>query len=90
MYLFGGHQRKTFVQIKAHLVAKDTLGTRACAVGFGNAMASHMLHEVFVLAAYGAHKGNWVKIHMILSGAPPMLVNYKVLYANWRIDGYGS
>jgi hypothetical protein len=53
-------------------------------------VASHMLHEVFVLAAYGAHKGNWVKIHTSLSGAPPMFVNNKVLYANWRIDGVGS
>jgi hypothetical protein len=71
-------------------VAKHASGTRPCSVGFGNTMASDMLHEVFVLAAYGAHKGNWVKIHMSLSGAPPMLVNDKVLYANWRIDGVGS
>ncbi len=53
--LLGGHQRESFVQIKAHLVAKHALGARACAVGFGNAMACHMLHEIFVLAAYGAH-----------------------------------
>jgi hypothetical protein len=32
--LFGGHQRKTFIQIKAHLVTKHALGASAGAVGF--------------------------------------------------------
>ena len=56
--LFGGHQRKALVKVKAHLVAKHALGARACAVGFGNAVGIHVLHEVFVLTADRAHKGN--------------------------------
>jgi len=59
--LFGGDQRKTFVQVKAHLVTKHAFGTRASAVCFGNAVAIHVLHEVFVLAADRAHKANLVK-----------------------------
>ena len=54
--LFGGDQREAFVQVKAHLVAKHAFGTGASAVCFGNAVVVHMLHEVFVLAAGGAHK----------------------------------
>jgi len=55
----GGHQREAFVQIEAHLVAKHAFGACAGAVGFGNAVAVHMLHEVFVLAAGRAHKGQF-------------------------------
>jgi hypothetical protein len=59
--LFGGDQREAFVEVKPHLVAKHALGARASAVGLGNALAGHVLHEVFVLTADGAHKGNLVK-----------------------------
>ncbi len=61
MDFFGGDQRETFVEVKAHLVAKHALGARSGAVGLGNALTGHVLHEIFVLAANGAHKGNWVK-----------------------------
>jgi hypothetical protein len=59
--LFGGHQREPFVQVKTHLVAKHALCARAGSVGLGNALCGNVLHEIFVLAADGAHKGNWVK-----------------------------
>ncbi len=59
--LFGGHEREAFVQIETHLVAKHALGARAGAIGLGNTLAGHVLHEVFVLTADGAHKGNLVK-----------------------------
>jgi hypothetical protein len=45
------------VKIEAHLVAKHALRARARAVGLGHALADHVLHEIFVLAADGAHKG---------------------------------
>jgi len=54
MNFFGGDQRKAFVQIKAHLMAKHTGGASACAVGLENAVVVHMAHEVFVLRANGA------------------------------------
>ncbi len=59
--LFGGHQWEPFMEVKPHLVAKHALGARASAVCLGNALASHVLHEVFVLAADGAHRDNLVK-----------------------------
>lgn len=61
MNLFGGDQRKTFVQVKPHLIAKHAFGTGTGAIGFDNPMVVHVLHEIFVLAADGAHKGNWVR-----------------------------
>ncbi len=61
MNFFGGHQREAFIEVKTHLVAKHASGACASAVGLGNAMCSHVLHEIFVLAANGAHKGNLVK-----------------------------
>jgi len=60
VYFFGGDQRKTFAQIKAHLVAKHALGARASAVRLSNAMLGYVLHQIFVLAANRAHKGNSV------------------------------
>jgi hypothetical protein len=55
--LLGGDQRKPIVQIEAHLMAKHALGARAGAVGFSNTVIGHVLHEIFILAANGAHKG---------------------------------
>ena len=54
---FCRDQREAFIQVKPHLVAKHALGARASAVGFGNAVLVHVLHEIFVLAADGTHKG---------------------------------
>lgn len=61
--LFGGDQRKTFVQIKPHLMAKHALGARSGAVGLGHTVAGHVLHEIFVLAADWAHVGHLVRIY---------------------------
>ena len=58
MNLFGGHQWKAFIQIKAHLVAENAFGACARAVGFGNTMGVDVLHKIFVLAADGAHRGH--------------------------------
>ncbi len=58
VYLFRSHQRKTFVQVEAHLVAKHALRARAGAVSLSHALCGHVLHEIFVLTADGAHKGN--------------------------------
>jgi hypothetical protein len=52
--LFSGHQRKTFVQVKAHLVAEHAFGASAGAVGLEDAVGVHMAHEIFVLGADGA------------------------------------
>jgi hypothetical protein len=49
-------------------------------------VTGHMLHEIFILAANGAHKGHWKKTLTSLSGAAQMLSNNKVCYAMWRID----
>ena len=51
VHLFGGDQRKAFVQVKAHLVAKHTACAGASAVTFGHTMFKHMAHKVFVLRA---------------------------------------
>ncbi len=59
--LFRGDEGKAFVQVKSHLVTKHAFGTCAGAIGLGNPMVVHVLHEIFVLTADGAHKGNWVK-----------------------------
>ena len=61
MNLLGGHQREAFIQVKAHLITKHAFGAGAGAVGLGNAVVVHVLHEVFVLTANGAHKGILVK-----------------------------
>lgn len=90
MNLFGGDQREAFVQVKAHLVTKHAFGARASAVCFGNAVAVHVLHEVFVLAADGAHKGNLVKTLLSLNADARNMGSSKVLYATRRIDGYSS
>ena len=50
---FGRDQRKTFVQVKAHLVAKHAFGAGTCAVSLENAVGVHMAHEVFVLGTDG-------------------------------------
>lgn len=51
MDFFGRHQRKTFAQIKAHLVAKNALGAGTRAVGFAHAIGKYMAHQVFILGA---------------------------------------
>jgi hypothetical protein len=61
MHFFGGDQRKAFVQVEAHLVTKDAFGTCSGAIGLGNPVVIHVLHEIFVLTADGTHKGNSVK-----------------------------
>ena len=43
---FGGDQRKTLRQVKAHLVAKDRARAGAGAVGFDVAVFQHMAHEI--------------------------------------------
>ncbi len=86
--LFGGDQRKALVQVKAHLVTKHAFGARACAICFGNAVAVHVLHEVFVLAADGAHKGNLVKTLLSLNAEARNAVSTKEVYATRRIDDY--
>ena len=48
---FGGDQRKTFIEVKAHLVTKNTLGAGAGAVGLEDTVRVNMAHEVFVLGA---------------------------------------
>jgi hypothetical protein len=78
MNFLGRDQRKTFVEVKAHLVAKHALGTRSSAVGLGYAMAGHVLHEVFVLTANGAHRGNSVKTTHSLNGAAGIIISNKV------------
>ena len=45
----GGHQRKTFRQVKPHLVAKHTDGTCAGAVFLASAVIAHVAHQVEVL-----------------------------------------
>ena len=60
MNLLGRHEREAFIQVKTHLVTKDAFGPGAGAVGLGDTVAVHVLHEVFVLAANGAHKGIYV------------------------------
>lgn len=52
--LLRGHQRKTFVQVKAHLVAEHTACTGAGAVALRNAYFEDIAHEVFVLGTDGA------------------------------------
>ena len=42
--LFSRHHREALGQIKAHLVAKHTAGSGACAVGFVDALAEHAVH----------------------------------------------
>jgi hypothetical protein len=61
MNLLGGHKREAFIEVKPHLVAKHALRARAGSVGLRNAMCSHVLHEIFVLVADRAHKGNLEK-----------------------------
>ena len=47
--LFGGHQREAFTQIKAHLVAETTVGTRSCAVFFKYTVFTNVTHQIEVL-----------------------------------------
>lgn len=61
MDFFGRHQWETFAQIKSHLIAKHAFGPGTGAVGLGNTVFVYVLHEIFVLAADGAHKGMSVK-----------------------------
>lgn len=49
MKLFGGDHRKTFLQVKTHLVPETTQGSSAGAIGFGNAVVDDVLNQVKVL-----------------------------------------
>ncbi len=60
MNLFGGHERKAFVQVKAHLMTKNTGGAGASSVGFEDAMVVDMAHEIFVLRANRASGHEWL------------------------------
>jgi hypothetical protein len=51
-------------------------------------VAVHVLHEVFVLAADGAHKGNLVKTLLSLNAEARNAVSTKEVYATRRIDDY--
>lgn len=44
MEFFGGHQRKSLAQIKAHLIAKNTFGSGAGSVAFLGAVFKHVSH----------------------------------------------
>jgi hypothetical protein len=61
VHFFGRDQREAFVQIEAHLMAKDAFGACSCAISFGYAMGIDVLHEIFVLTANGTHEGHSVK-----------------------------
>ena len=54
---FGGDQRKTFGQVKAHLVAEHAFGAGAGAVAFFSTMEIDVAQQVFVLVAHGAGGG---------------------------------
>ena len=45
MATLGGHQRKTVLQIKAHLMAKNRERARPCTVVFRGALIEHLLHQ---------------------------------------------
>ena len=49
MQLFRCDQRKTVLQVKAHLVAKHAPGAGTGAIVFLNAVKKHVPHEVFIL-----------------------------------------
>ena len=66
MDFFGGHQRKAFVQVEAHLVAKNAFCSSAGAVSFSNTLGVDVLHKIFVLATDGAHKCQSVKTWLSL------------------------
>ena len=70
-HLFGGDQRKTLVEVEAHLVAEDAARAGAGAIAFFHAVLKHMAHEVFVLLAYGAGCGVHGSQFIVLEGAAP-------------------
>jgi hypothetical protein len=41
-------------------------------------LASHVLHEIFVLAADGSHRGNSVKTNQSLIAAAGIIISNKV------------
>ena len=43
------NQREAFVEIKTHLIAENTDGARACAVGLSNAVIENMPQKRMVL-----------------------------------------
>ena len=49
MHLLGGEQRKSVGKIKAHLVAKHALCTRARAVALLHSVFEHMLYQIEIL-----------------------------------------
>ena len=49
MQLFRGQQRKTFSQIKPHLITENTSGTGAGAIAFVAAFLYYMLEKIEVL-----------------------------------------
>ena len=75
VHLFGRHQRKALLQIKAHLVAKHAARAGAGAVGLFNARVTHMAQKSFVLIRYvrvggAAHKKILAKLMMFLCATP--------------------
>ena len=52
MHFLGGDQREAIIEVKAHLVAENALGTGAGAVGLEHAMAVDMAQKVFILGAH--------------------------------------
>jgi hypothetical protein len=51
MHFFGGDQRKTFVQVKPHLVAEYAGGAGAGPVGLDHTLRESMAQQIFVLLA---------------------------------------
>jgi len=79
--LFGGHQRKTFVQVKTHLVAKNAAGAGTGTVTFLHARGVHMAHKVFILAADGAGRG----VHGRQVYQSPGLRGFQVMRSSHRV-----
>jgi hypothetical protein len=47
--LFGGYQRKPFLQVETHLIAKNADGSRAGTVCFYSAVVENVLHKLVIL-----------------------------------------
>ena len=47
--LFSGNQRKSFLQVKPHLVSKTTQRTCTCTITFGNPIIQNMLKQIKIL-----------------------------------------
>ena len=49
MHLLGGKERKTLLEIEAHLITEDALGTYTCTVCLDGTVFSYMAEKVKVL-----------------------------------------